>query len=357
VQHTLKVLSMEPDFRLFNIWTSRAQVQINARTSKSRKTVPKLPCSYSSVTPVLGSKLKTSPPPKADVQPLSNSLTATTENEISWCKHVLEVISETGDTDASTSVSWAAFHSRNGNEDTTMPAVTALLPLFRDDSKSVAMLRHSMSVIEKATSITNPGQTPVITCDQPLFKLMKEIQWTWPDSFGEDRFVVILGGLHIKMSLLKCLGNLLENTGWTAALEEGQIASPGTAESFLKVAHVKKTLHAHHVTACALYALREEAYKEFSESGIECKSMEDWCSSQAENHPQFLFWNLILRTELDIFAWDKAVHEGDFEKYVCTLQNLQWLYHALDHQNYARCVAVHLRDMLTLKNDHPYLYE
>ena len=231
----------------------------NQRTDfipKSRKTVPKLPCSYSSVTPVLGSKLKTSPPPKADVQPLSNSLTATTDNEISWCKHVLEVISETGDTDASTSVSWAAFHSRNGNEDTTMPAVTALLPLFRDDSKSVAMLRHSMSVIEKATSITNPGQTPVITCDQPLFKLMKEIQWTWPDSFGEDRFVVILGGLHIKMSLLKCLGNLLENTGWTAALEECQIASPGTAESFLKVAHVKKTLHAHHVTACALYALR-----------------------------------------------------------------------------------------------------
>ena len=46
-------------------------------------------------------------------------------------------------------------------------AVTAPLPLFPDDSKSVAMIRHSMNVVKKAVTVVNPRQIPVIACDQP----------------------------------------------------------------------------------------------------------------------------------------------------------------------------------------------
>ena len=72
--------------------------------------------------------------------------------------------------------------------------------------------------------------------------------------------MVMLGGLHINMALLKYLGDLLDVSVWTSAILHAQVASPGTADSFLKVSHVKKTARAHQVTACALYNLRQDSY-------------------------------------------------------------------------------------------------
>jgi hypothetical protein len=50
-----------------------------------------------------------------------------------------------------------------------------LLPLFSEDSKMVAMMRHAMKVIKDATLHVNPGQTPVVACNQLLFTLCKSI--------------------------------------------------------------------------------------------------------------------------------------------------------------------------------------
>ena len=109
-------------------------------------------------------------------------------------------------------VYFAAYHPRSREQAATPvrgPAVvTALLSLFQDDSKSVAMLCHSMNLVRKAVTVVHPGQFPVITCDQPLFKIAKKIQWMWPEEYGEGSFVIMLGGLHIKMALLKSLGDL-----------------------------------------------------------------------------------------------------------------------------------------------------
>ena len=46
----------------------------------------------------------------------------------------------------------------------------------------------------------------MLTADQPLFALGKQIQWSKPDVFGEDKFVVMMGDLHIEMTVMKCLG-------------------------------------------------------------------------------------------------------------------------------------------------------
>jgi len=83
------------------------------------------------------------------------------------------------------------------------PAVNALLPLFLDSTHTVAMIRHSMYVIKAAVQHLNPGQVLVITDDQPLFALGKQIQWTWPATHGEDHFVFIFGGLHIESGIEK----------------------------------------------------------------------------------------------------------------------------------------------------------
>ena len=64
------------------------------------------------------------------------------------------------------------------------------------------MIRHSMDAIQRAFEFLNPGQVPVLTVDQPLFAIAKRIQWQWPDTYGEEQFVVLQGGLHIEMAAL-----------------------------------------------------------------------------------------------------------------------------------------------------------
>ena len=59
----------------------------------------------------------------------------------------------------------------------------------------------------KAVEHLNPGQTAFIAFDQPLFALAKEIQWRHPDTMGEDKLVIMLGGLHIELAVLNAMGS------------------------------------------------------------------------------------------------------------------------------------------------------
>ena len=94
----------------------------------------------------------------------------------------------------------------NDNE----PAISALIPLFPDQGKSAAMIRHSMDAFKDSMNHVNPGQTPVIAMNQPLFTLAKQIQWNFPKKYGEDKFMIMFGGLHVGMAFLKALGGWLD---------------------------------------------------------------------------------------------------------------------------------------------------
>ena len=62
--------------------------------------------------------------------------------------------------------------------------------------------KHSMDVVRKVVQHLNTGQTPVVTFDQPLYAIVKQIQWKWSEMYGEDKFVVVFGGLHIEIAAL-----------------------------------------------------------------------------------------------------------------------------------------------------------
>lgn len=90
-----------------------------------------------------------------------------------------------------------AYHASMGaSVDDREISVTSLLPLFSEDSKSVAMLRHSMKVISSSVRVLNGDQTLVIAVDQPLFALCKLIQWNWPQKYGEDECIIVFGAFH-----------------------------------------------------------------------------------------------------------------------------------------------------------------
>ena len=162
------------------------------------------------------------------------------------------------------------------------------------------MIRHSMDVVSKAVQSLNPGQVPIITVDQPLYTIAKQIQWNWPGTHGEDKFVVMFGGLHIEMAALKAIGNLLDGSGWGSALVQAGVATPGTADSFCRVTHVTRTRRAHQITAGSLFVLLEKAYSQYLVSLSDDQnplSLEEWCSHSAELYPQFKFWLLILQMQ------------------------------------------------------------
>ena len=85
-------------------------------------------------------------------------------------------------------------------------------------------------------------------CDCPIFSKAKYIQWTWPVEYDEDKFVVMLGGLHIEMSLWNTLGDYLADSGWPISLNEAGIATAGTVNGFLNANHLTRTHHAYQVT-------------------------------------------------------------------------------------------------------------
>ena len=110
------------------------------------------------------------------------------------------------------------------------------------------MMSHAMQMVTKAIHHVNPTQVPVIAVDQPLFAICKQIQWTCPESHGEDKIVVMMGGLHIEMNLLKLLGDWLSESGWITSLVKAGITTSGRADAMLTGSHVIRTRYVHQVS-------------------------------------------------------------------------------------------------------------
>lgn len=120
-----------------------------------------------------------------------------------------------------------------------------------------------MEMIKKAAHHMNPEQIPVVAADQLLHAIAKSVQWFWPDSHGEDLIMVMMGGLHIEMNLLKLLGDWVRESGWTTALLQSEITTFGRADAMLSGKHVTRSRYAHQVTAASLHILQRRAYQQY----------------------------------------------------------------------------------------------
>lgn len=135
--------------------------------------------------------------------------------------------------------------------------------MFVESAHSLAMITHSMRVVKSAVEHVNLSQTPVITLDQLLFALAKQIQWTLAE-FSEAKFVVMLEGLHMEVASFKILGKWLSGSGWADVMWSAGVAMQGVAESFLLANHVTRTRQsACQVMAASLHILMNKAHSEY----------------------------------------------------------------------------------------------
>ena len=49
------------------------------------------------------------------------------------------------------------------------------------------MVKHGMKVVQQVTEHLHPEHVTVISMDQPFYAIGKEIQWSWPLHYGEDK--------------------------------------------------------------------------------------------------------------------------------------------------------------------------
>ena len=129
-----------------------------------------------------------------------------------WLKNVYETLLDP-EIEVPKNISWAAYHANRYQKKDLIVSPSALLPLFHENAHSVAMIHHSMNLIKNAVDHINSGQIPVIAFDQPLYTIAKQIQRKWPEMYGEEKFVIMLGGFHVGKAALFTVGNWLKGSG------------------------------------------------------------------------------------------------------------------------------------------------
>ena len=190
----------------------REGITENEKTNeKQSKSFSELPATYTDVPPAAFPSDHPIPKkPKGHITP--NVSFGMQEKDRQWLSF-LNSLHENDQFSNEINISWSAYMANLQIEDPRPPAITGLLPMFRESAHTLAMVKHGMDLIKQATDLVNPGQVPVMTVNQPLYALAKKIQWTWPDIYGGQKFVVMMGGLHIEVSFLKVLGDFLDGSG------------------------------------------------------------------------------------------------------------------------------------------------
>ena len=172
-----------------------------------------------------------------------------------------------------------------------------------EKAATAAMVKHGMTVLCWATEFLNPGQIPVMAFDAPLFVLVKLVQWKWPDTHGEEKFIAMFGDLHIDIAMWTTYGDFLEGSGWTNTLTQAGVAYSGTSDSFL---HLTRTRHAHQVTALSLGKLQDDAFLHAQSE----ETKEKWRQKMIQKSATFQYWDTILSMEILDLIFIRSHHEG-----------------------------------------------
>ena len=93
------------------------------------------------------------------------------------------------------------------------------MPLLLENAHATALLSRVMNSVKEGVKHLNPNQTPVLTMDLSLPAIAKEIQWLWPDSFSNNKYVIMIGGRGKGgVFMLRWPGEWLNGSGWPSAI-------------------------------------------------------------------------------------------------------------------------------------------
>ena len=306
-----------------------------------KSTEVKLPEEYTNILPTKSGKPEYPARPTSLIDTFpSKSLVL---NEASkWLQNFIETNNEL---DKSNCKSFAAYFS-DSRQPISSKDTSTMLPLLLESVNSSSVVRHCMDIIKKLLAYLNPGQSTVITGDQPVYAIGKQVQWMYPDVYKDCLWM--MGPLHIEMAYMCALGDWLDGSGWIDIFQKANINTPGRIESFLKGSNVKRSRYAHQVSLSSLVAISRKAF----ESQEEIASYDDWKNEQRKKSINAQFWFTVIEMEILLFMFVRSLRQADFDLFVRSLRDIiPWMF-ALDHVHYARWLPVFLEDLLALPSEH-----
>ena len=98
---------------------------------------------------------------------------------------------------------------------------------------------------------------------------------------------------------------------------QAEIATPGTADSFLRDAHVTRRRRAHQITASTLHILQRHAYTRHCmtdfDDAEDLPEFEDWCHRRAKDTPpHFQYWATVLELDLLVLIYVRSLRQASF---------------------------------------------
>ena len=152
------------------------QICLEQPSKLDTKKVCELPDWYTDVPPCILRDAKAYTTNNVTLRTDEDYLSIALQDEIEWLEQVKRAVDEETLPEGEM-VSWSGYHASKQQQRNLKPAVSSLLPLFQDEAKSVAMIRHSMNIVKKATEYLNPGQVPVMSQTLLFYLVVYTLRW------------------------------------------------------------------------------------------------------------------------------------------------------------------------------------
>ena len=135
-----------------NSYREDCGVIILAKTVQTKKLTP-LPDQYSNVPPsVLPNREPVLPEKKGELKSNCQLIPLALEREKKWLNHVKNELQKENTADMK--LSWAAYYASQLEQNKqSIPDITSLLPLFKEEAKSAAMISHSFNVVKMLSDV------------------------------------------------------------------------------------------------------------------------------------------------------------------------------------------------------------
>ncbi len=135
------------------------------------------------------------------------------------------------------------------------------------------------------------------------------------------------------------------------------VTSAGRSDALKNGSFTARSQLAHQVTAAALFCLRNQAYNSYKveaeAEGNPATPFNDWCTLMETQHPQFRYWSKTFNLEVLFFQFLQSQREGNFDLNISTLGRIvPWIF-STDHFHYAKCLPVHVRDLMQQQHHCP----
>ena len=183
----------------------------------------------------------------------------------------------------------------------------------------------------------------VITFDQQLYRYAVEIQWARPDIFPQSTFLIRYGGMHMLMSFIGAVGNLMTETGLSNILSSA-------------FSGVHKMLQDKKFPMC-MRALRMVVevilIPIIGDAEVKCPDtfMASLEAKASKNKTCKLWLDCLIKPVLLMMAFVRAVREGEWLLHVHCVKVMMPYFFAAGHQNYARLGMMYLRAIENLPDN------